>query len=411
MSNKWLAVQIDIFTNPKFMELEDTFDESMGRADVLAALFSLWSHAVRHAPSGRMKVTERKLFRICDMDRFGNGNVSQGEWAEALFDIGWIDLVDDPRLNVECDADKGEFWIDIHDWSEHGGKYLKDTTAEKEQSKVRMKVYRMIVGSHPVFQEIRQRDNDRCRFCGRAVQWKTRNKSDGGTLELRDPEGEIVPDNALVCCYACRQRHNNGIGGEPMPIPESNGVLRGGNADDRVTLRGSYAVPETPVTAHDAVDRVTLRGSPEVPEHPFIVNQTPHRVTLRGVTRLQDSTVQDTTVVDDVVLRKEEKNDDNDMTVTETSQYVKTLDKHMTRLIRALSRASPDLDADWFRETLIQAEQSAGPKSLGDLLPLVNSAKSTVERLSKIPPDNKGYVANPKRYYRQVFVNVISGKS
>lgn len=50
---------------------------------------------------------------------------------------------------------------------------------------------------------VRQRDNDRCRYCGEKVRWNDRRGPLSGTYDHVDPDGGNTVDNLVVCCRAC----------------------------------------------------------------------------------------------------------------------------------------------------------------------------------------------------------------
>lgn len=51
--------------------------------------------------------------------------------------------------------------------------------------------------------EIRDRDKDRCRYCGQLVDWKDRRGRAGGTYDHIDPVGPNTAENLVVACRAC----------------------------------------------------------------------------------------------------------------------------------------------------------------------------------------------------------------
>lgn len=52
---------------------------------------------------------------------------------------------------------------------------------------------------------IRKRDADRCRYCGRVVNFKDRRGDLAGTYDFMDPAGPRTADNIVVCCHGCRR--------------------------------------------------------------------------------------------------------------------------------------------------------------------------------------------------------------
>lgn len=57
--------------------------------------------------------------------------------------------------------------------------------------------------------EIRRRDGDACRYCGRAVQWHDRRGPDGGTYDHVEPRGDNSPENVVVACRGCNSVKGN----------------------------------------------------------------------------------------------------------------------------------------------------------------------------------------------------------
>lgn len=52
-------------------------------------------------------------------------------------------------------------------------------------------------------QEIRERDGDRCRYCGKDVNWSDRRGPRAGSYDHIDPRGANDIDNLVVACKAC----------------------------------------------------------------------------------------------------------------------------------------------------------------------------------------------------------------
>lgn len=51
--------------------------------------------------------------------------------------------------------------------------------------------------------QIRMRDNDRCRYCGQLVDFKDRRGRSGGTYDHIDPDGPNTLFNLVVACRGC----------------------------------------------------------------------------------------------------------------------------------------------------------------------------------------------------------------
>lgn len=57
-----------------------------------------------------------------------------------------------------------------------------------------------------VCEKVKQRDQNRCRYCAREVDWTDRKGQGGGTYDHVDPRGPSVIINLVVSCRACNAR-------------------------------------------------------------------------------------------------------------------------------------------------------------------------------------------------------------
>lgn len=55
-------------------------------------------------------------------------------------------------------------------------------------------------------QLVRERDGDRCRYCGVQVNWKARRGPAAGTFDHVDPRGGNSAANVVVACRGCNSR-------------------------------------------------------------------------------------------------------------------------------------------------------------------------------------------------------------
>lgn len=55
-------------------------------------------------------------------------------------------------------------------------------------------------------EQIKERDANRCRYCGIRVNWNDRSGSKGGTYDHVDPDGINSLDNVVVSCRRCNSR-------------------------------------------------------------------------------------------------------------------------------------------------------------------------------------------------------------
>lgn len=74
--------------------------------------------------------------------------------------------------------------------------------ASRQTAKQRLALFR----DPGLRQEVRARDGDVCRYCGRTVRWHDRKGELGGTYDHVKPVGGNGPDNLVVCCRSCNSR-------------------------------------------------------------------------------------------------------------------------------------------------------------------------------------------------------------
>jgi len=89
----------------------------------------------------------------------------------------------------------------FHEWDERQPSKEDVQTARKANAR-RQQLFR----SPQLKIDIRERDNDECRYCGRAVRWADRRGDSGGTFDHVDPDGPNTLENLVVCCRGCNTR-------------------------------------------------------------------------------------------------------------------------------------------------------------------------------------------------------------
>lgn len=91
-------------------------------------------------------------------------------------------------------------WL-FHDWTDIQ-RSADEIAAEKHANAVRRELY----GSPKLIASIKERDQDRCRYCGRVVSWTNRRGSAGATFDHVVPMGQggkNTLDNVVVACRGC----------------------------------------------------------------------------------------------------------------------------------------------------------------------------------------------------------------
>lgn len=85
----------------------------------------------------------------------------------------------------------------VHDWL--------DRNPSREENDVRRAKAREL--KDPALKTaVRERDGDRCRYCGAAVNWSDHRSARGGTYDHVDPELAAGADNLVVSCRGCNAR-------------------------------------------------------------------------------------------------------------------------------------------------------------------------------------------------------------
>jgi 5-methylcytosine-specific restriction endonuclease McrA len=108
----------------------------------------------------------------------------------------------------------------VHDWDAHNEKRDRKLVDIRSRDRRRQQLFR----DPELRAEIRERDRDFCRYCGREVNWNDRKSIAGATYDHVDPDGENTLENVVVCCRSCNSRK----GGRPLgqtgmrlrPVPE-----------------------------------------------------------------------------------------------------------------------------------------------------------------------------------------------
>jgi hypothetical protein len=91
----------------------------------------------------------------------------------------------------------------FHDWADY------QRTTEQLAAATAATATRRAVYADPVLvAAVRTRDQDRCRYCGRRVNWRDRRGAGGATFDhvnplARDGSGDNSPGNVVVACRGC----------------------------------------------------------------------------------------------------------------------------------------------------------------------------------------------------------------
>jgi hypothetical protein len=112
---------------------------------------------------------------------------------------------------------------------------------------------------------IRDRDGDRCRYCGKLVDWNDRRGPLGATYDHVDPDGETSYENCVVCCRSDNSRKKRRTpvqaGMTLLPPPDRSRSDLDSDLDRNAYLikSGPEQLKQLPVSRSD-LDRKNLSG-------------------------------------------------------------------------------------------------------------------------------------------------------
>lgn len=171
---------------------------------------SLWSHRKTLVLAGLLGL-DNPIYAAAHMahlwcwaiDNAPDGDLSGLPAAVIAYGAGWRG---DPEQFVQAAVTAGFLdregdTLRIHDWDDYAG-----AIAEQHRQEMRRKRELRRAYSSGIIDAVRQRDGDRCRYCGRQVNWRNRRGLTGGTYDQVDPNGGATIDNLVVCCRGCANR-------------------------------------------------------------------------------------------------------------------------------------------------------------------------------------------------------------
>ena len=188
----WLRSSDTETSDPRYLAIAANRDE-LNR--VLGMAWRLREFCARHRTDGRLPA-----MIVHD--------VLTPKWLRA-FTSG-----DRPLLHVRTDGtvppccDYGQDWPPDRPYLWHG--YLRDNMSAAEADVATAK--RAELRDAELKHEVRTRDRDRCRYCGRPVVWADRRSAGGGVFDHVDPARADGAANMVVACRQC-----NSIKGKRRP--------------------------------------------------------------------------------------------------------------------------------------------------------------------------------------------------
>ncbi|MCL6594044.1 MAG: HNH endonuclease, partial [Alicyclobacillus sp.] len=174
----WIESHTELSEHPKTRRLARLLGESIPAA--IGRLHLLWWWATKYAIDG-------------DLSRYEPEDI-----ADALMWDG------DPHKLVSALIQAG--FIDepmyIHDWDDYAGRLLEQRQLQADRKKRSRQLYDDI----NLTRTVKQRDGDKCRYCGVTVNWRDRKGPQGGTYDHVDPDGPNTPENIVVACRSCNSK-------------------------------------------------------------------------------------------------------------------------------------------------------------------------------------------------------------
>jgi 5-methylcytosine-specific restriction endonuclease McrA len=167
----WYRTDNDYYEHPKFDELTLAAESVWHRGIA-------WSH--RNMTDGYIRT--RKAVELAS--KANDLGLTFESLADELVGAGLWEVV--------------EGGYQIHDYLEY-----QDSKSEVEEKRLRNSVRQALFRDDSLKRAIRDRDGDRCRYCGRAVDFRDRRSGEGGTYDHIDPMIGNTIDNLVVSCRAC----------------------------------------------------------------------------------------------------------------------------------------------------------------------------------------------------------------
>lgn len=170
----WIESHQELGRHPKTRKLARLLAISVPAA--IGHLHLLWWWALDYAQDGDLSKYDPE--DIADAVMW-DGDAQ--ELCEALIKAGFLDQY--------------ESGLRIHDWADYTSK-LQEHREKRARNKD-------LYSNMALTREVRARDGDRCRYCGKLVDWKDHKGDDGGTYDVIDPAGPVTAANVVVACRAC----------------------------------------------------------------------------------------------------------------------------------------------------------------------------------------------------------------
>ena len=152
------------------------------------------------------------------LDYAQDGDLSRYEAPELAAAAHWVGNPDDFTAALRRAGFIDEAGA-LHDWDDYAGKLIEQRRHHAAQKRKHDELY----NDRPLVKAIRERDGDRCRYCGQPVDFRDRKGANGATYDYVDPAGPTSLENIVVACRACNagkgQRTLEQAGYRLLPAP------------------------------------------------------------------------------------------------------------------------------------------------------------------------------------------------
>lgn len=173
----WLESHQELRDHPKTKRAARLL--GVGIPQMVGHLHCLWWWALDYAPDGD----------LANYDAFDIADAAMWEGEAEAFVTALMECGPGGACGF-LTADR-----QLHDWDDYGGKLF----ARRDKDRRRHALYR----DADLREQVKERDMNRCRYCGVAVNWADRKGERGGTYDYIDPDGDNDIDNLVVACRGC----------------------------------------------------------------------------------------------------------------------------------------------------------------------------------------------------------------
>lgn len=218
----WAKFEVNFINHPKFLALP-------------ASAICLWlegkNYCDMHQTDGFIPKAALPTFRFhtrkmvtCLTTSIGervNGLVWAPLWESSLEMLSYFHMHD---------------YLDHNDCREEILARVERVEGAKDHDRRRQQLFR----DKDLQQQIRARDRELCRYCGRAVNWLDRRGPDGATYDHVNPDGDNSLENVVVACRGC-----NNVKGARTPGQAGMALLVvASQADLALIYHGSVAAQQ-----------------------------------------------------------------------------------------------------------------------------------------------------------------------